>query len=150
MSSPSDTLRDLFHEEGLRLTPQRRLVLRVLQSSDRHLDAEALYARVRAEDPDISLATVYRTLRVLKEIGLVEEHSLGEGHSHYEAPRESPHYHFVCTRCGHVLEFDSPYVELATAELEERHGLRVESAHLRLSGLCRSCQASSRSLDPHA
>jgi Fe2+ or Zn2+ uptake regulation protein len=150
MSTEADTLRELFREEGRRLTPQRRLVLRTLEESDQHLDAEALHDRVKVHDPDISLATVYRSLRVLKEMGLVEEHSLGEGHSHYEAPRSGPHYHFVCLRCGDVIEFDTPLVEQAAADLMRSRGVRVSSAHLRLSGLCQSCQSRERNRHKHA
>jgi Fur family ferric uptake transcriptional regulator len=144
MSTEPDKLRDLFHEEGRRLTPQRRLVLLTLEASDQHLDAEALYDRVRLRDPDISLATVYRSLRVLREMGLVEEHSLGEGHSHYEAPRSSPHFHFICRRCGDVIEFDTPLVEQAAAELARQLGVRVTSAHLRLGGTCQPCRSQTR------
>jgi len=144
MSSEVETLRDLFHGEGRRLTPQRRLVLQVLESSDRHLDAEAIHDRARIHDPDISLATVYRSLHVLGELALVEEHSLGEDHSHYEAPRSSPHYHFVCLRCGEVIEFDTPLVERAAADLAKTHAVQVSSAHLRLSGLCGSCRSQPR------
>jgi Fur family ferric uptake transcriptional regulator len=135
-----DGLRDLFREEGRRLTQQRRLVLQELESSDTHLDAEALHDRVKVHDPDVSLATVYRTLHVLKQMGLVEEHSLGEGHSHYEASRSAPHYHFICLECGKVIEFDTPLVEEAATELAELHGVVVQDAHLRVSGLCQSCQ----------
>ena len=140
MSTEVDHLRDLFHGEGRRLTQQRRLVLEELAGSTQHLDVEALHDRVKARDPDISLATVYRTLNVLKEMGLVEERGLGEGHSHYEAARSNPHYHFVCVRCGEVIEFDTPFVRQAAAQLAERHGVLITDAHLRLSGYCRACR----------
>ena len=139
MSTEVDHLRDLFHGQGRRLTQQRRLVLEELEASTQHLDAEALHDRVKPRDPDVSLATVYRTLNVLKEMGLVEEHRLGEGHSHYEAARSNPHYHFVCVKCGDVTEFDTPFVRRAAAELAERDGVQITDAHLRLSGYCRAC-----------
>ena len=144
MDSEHEVLRDLLHGEGRRLTRQRGLVLQILESSDRHLDAEAIHDRVKLQDPDISLATVYRAVRVLRELGLIEEHSLGEDHSHYESPRNSPHYHFVCLRCGKVIEFDTPLVERAASDLTQSHGVQVKNAHLRLSGLCGSCQPQSR------
>ena len=80
MDESTDHLRDTFRATGRRLTSQRRLILGVLEESDVHLDAETLFVRAKTRDPDISLATVYRTLAVLKEMGLVEEHSLGEEH----------------------------------------------------------------------
>ena len=140
MSDQTDYLRDLLRAKGLRLTSQRRLILDVLEQSEIHLDAEAIHDRVKAQDPDVSLATVYRTLTVFKEMGLVEEHGLGEGHSHYEAARSGPHYHFVCLSCGRVIEFDSSHVSQAIRELTEQETVYVTGAHLRLSGYCSQCQ----------
>lgn len=144
MSELNDHLRGAFRAAGRRLTTQRRLILDVLRQSDEHLDAEALYDRARSYDPDISLATVYRTLAVLKEMGLVEEHRLGEEHGHYEAVRDEPHYHFTCLGCGKVIEFDTPLVAQAEQELSKREGVHVTSAHLHLSGHCAQCQNQSQ------
>lgn len=137
----ADKLQSLFHEGGRRLTSQRRLVLQVLEQSEGHLDAEAIHDRARQQDPTISLATVYRTLSILKEMGLVEEHSLGQEHGHYEAVQGGPHYHFVCLQCGDVLEFDSPRVAEAVAELSAREDILVTDVHLRLSGYCARCRS---------
>jgi Fe2+ or Zn2+ uptake regulation protein len=122
------------------LTRQRQLVLDVLTESDEHLDAEGVHDRAKTRDPNIGLATVYRTLALLKEIGLVEEHRLGEDHAHFEAVQDEPHYHFTCIRCGHVLEFDAPEVAQVVRELKEREGLEIDSVHLFLSGYCQACQ----------
>jgi Fe2+ or Zn2+ uptake regulation protein len=140
MSGPRDQLRDAFRATGRRLTAQRRLVLEVLEASDEHLDAEALYDRARMQGSNISLATVYRTLTVLREMGLVEEHRLGEEHGHYESVREGPHYHFTCLGCGRVIEFDTPLVGQIERELCCREEVRVTGAHLHLSGYCAQCQ----------
>jgi Fe2+ or Zn2+ uptake regulation protein len=140
MIEAKDRLRDIFRAAGLRLTPQRCLILEVLEQSDEHLDAETLHDRVKIRDATISLATVYRTLAVFKEIGLVEEHRLGEGHSHYESVRSDPHYHFTCLECGRVIEFDTPLVARIQQELSEREGVRVINAHVHLSGYCAQCQ----------
>ncbi|MBN1400812.1 MAG: transcriptional repressor, partial [Anaerolineae bacterium] len=125
---------------GRRLTAQRRLILRALEEGGGHVDADALYMRVKARDPDISLATVYRTLALLKELGLVEEHRLGEDHGHYETVRDEPHYHFTCLRCGQVIEFDAPLVAQIERELSAREGLRIVSTHLHISGTCARCR----------
>ena len=135
-----DELRDLFREAGRRLTSQRCLILDVLKESDEHLDAEAVHERARMRASGLSLATVYRTLTLLKEMGLVEEHHLGEGHSHYEAVQEGPHYHFTCRRCGKVIEFDTPLVAKIERELREREGVEIRSAHLHLTGYCEACR----------
>jgi Fe2+ or Zn2+ uptake regulation protein len=144
MSEPKDHLRDVFRAAGRRLTSQRRLVLDVLEASNEHLDAEALYDRARVYRPGISLATVYRTLAILKKLGLVEEHRLGEEHGHYEPVRGDPHYHFICLDCGKVIEFDTSLVTQVKQELSEREGVRVTSAHLYLSGHCAQCQNQSQ------
>ena len=140
MTALGERLQDALRSAGRRLTSQRRLILQVLEESDGHLDADALYDRVKARDPDVSLATVYRTLAVLREIGLVEEHRLGQDHGHYEAVRQEPHYHFTCLRCGEVIEFDTPLVAQVEQELYEREGVRATSTHLHVSGYCAQCR----------
>lgn len=140
MDRSNDQLRDMFRTAGRRLTPQRRLVLEVLEESDEHLDAEGLHDRAKTRAPNLSLATVYRTLTLLKEMGLVEEHQLGEEHSHYEAIGDEPHYHFTCQICGKVIEFDSPLVTRIKRELSEQEGVRVTDAHLHLIGYCAQCR----------
>ena len=131
---------EALRSSGYRLTRQRRLLLEVLEESQEHLDAESLHDRAKARDPNVSLATVYRTLGVLKEAGLVEEHRLGEEHAHFEAVQETPHYHFTCLRCGRVTEFDAPQVAHVVQELSGREGVHVAEVHLFLSGYCAECQ----------
>ena len=140
MSKSRTELREAFRESGRRLTSQRCLILDVLRESEDHLDAEAVHDEAKRSAPDISLATVYRTLTLLQELGLVEEHRLGEGHSHFEAVQDAPHYHFTCRRCGKVLEFDSPLVSRIVRKLAEREGVQVTKAHLHLTGYCERCQ----------
>jgi Fe2+ or Zn2+ uptake regulation protein len=140
MSDSSERLQDRLRAAGRRLTPQRRVILQVLQESSGHLDADALYERVKARDPDISLATVYRTVAVLRDIGLIEEHRLGEDRGHYETVHDEPHYHFSCLRCGKVIEFDAPSVAQIERELGEQHGVRIVDTHLHVSGYCAQCK----------
>jgi len=140
MNESNEHLRDVFRAAGLRLTSQRQLILEVLQGSGDHLDADTLYEQAKALASDISLATVYRTLAVLKELGLVEEHRLGEGHCHYEAVRADPHYHFTCRGCGKVIEFDTSLVAQIEQELSEREKVYVIDAHLHLTGYCAQCK----------
>ena len=140
MSDSGELLQDALRATGKRLTPQRRLILQVLEESNGHLDADALYERVKARDPNVSLATVYRTLAVLREIGLVEEHRLGQDHGHYEVVRQEPHYHFTCLRCGKVIEFDTSLVAQVEQELCEQQGVRITNTHLHVSGYCAQCK----------
>lgn len=125
---------------GHRLTRQRRVVLEVLEESREHLDAEALYERARQRAPRISLATVYRTVAVLKQMGLVAEHSFGEEHGHFETVTGVPHYHFTCLGCGAVVEFDAPQVEETLRDLAEREGLEVCGVQFSLVGYCARCR----------
>lgn len=131
---------DRIRSSGRRLTHQRRLVLEVLQDSEEHLDAEMIYDRARARDPSISLATVYRSLGLLKDMGLVQEHRLGENHGHFEITHSTPHHHFTCLTCGRVIEFEAPQVMEAVRKLCESEGLQVTEAHLLLSGYCTECR----------
>lgn len=140
MNEPNDGLREAFQEAGLRLTSQRRLILDVLKESDEHLEADALHDRAKERSPGLSLATVYRTLALLKQMGLIEEHRLGEGHSHYEAVREEPHYHFTCRRCGKVIEFDTSLVARVKRDLTKREGVEITNSHLHLIGYCQECK----------
>lgn len=140
-------LRETLHTSGRRLTRQRRLVLKVLEESREHLDAEELHERAKALDPNISLATVYRTLVVLKEMGLVEEHRLGEGHAHFETTPKTPHYHFTCSKCGCVIEFDAPQVAQAIRQLSRQKGLEVTGVHLLVTGKCAKCREEKPDLD---
>lgn len=140
MNRAGDGVREAFKDAGRRLTSQRRLILDVLRDCDEHLEADAVHDRARARAPDLSLATVYRTLALLKEMGLVEEHRLGEGHSHYEAVQEEPHYHFTCRRCGKVIEFDTSLVARVKQDLCKQEGLEITTSHLHFMGYCRECQ----------
>jgi Fe2+ or Zn2+ uptake regulation protein len=129
-----------IRSHGRRLTRQRRLVLEILAESREHLDAETLYERAKARDPDIGLATIYRSLALLKETGLVQEDQLGEDHGHFETTPSSPHHHFTCLKCGRVVEFESPQVMEVVRRLYESEGLQVTDIRLHLSGYCPQCR----------
>jgi Fe2+ or Zn2+ uptake regulation protein len=131
---------DLIRTGGHRLTRQRRLILEILEESQEHLDAETLYERARARDPQIGLATVYRSLALLKAMGLVEEHHLGEDHGHFETIQGKPHYHFTCLGCGLVVELEAPRVTEAARLLCAAEGLQVTDINLHLKGYCQQCR----------
>jgi Fur family ferric uptake transcriptional regulator len=134
--------RQALRAGGYRLTRQRQVILEVLEESDEHLDAGEVYERVRARDARIGMATVYRTLALLKSLGLVQEHRLGEEHSHFETAPEAQHYHFTCRNCGLVIEFEAPQVMEAVQALVDREGLGVDDVHLFVSGRCAACRES--------
>lgn len=128
-----------FHAHGHRLTHQRRLVLQVLAECSEHLDAETVFIKAKARDPKISLATVYRSLSILKELDLVREHPLGESHGHFEIVHHTPHYHFTCSSCSKVIEFDAPQVKEIANRLSSEHGLSIHEMHLYFNGTCADC-----------
>lgn len=134
-------LTNVIRGQGRRLTRQRQLVLEVLEESREHPDAETVYQRAKARNARIGLATVYRTLALLKEVGLVDEYRFGENHSHFEAVQsDRPHYHFTCIQCGRVIEFHSPQVMNMANQLCESEGLQVLEVHLLFSGYCAQCR----------
>ncbi len=130
----------LLRAEGKRMTPQRELLLRTLEEAGGHLDAEELFVLARERDPGLSLSTVYRTLNVLKEMGLVEELHLGEEHHHYEVAGLAEHYHLICTRCGQVIEFETELIERMKREVAEEHGFEISGMHVDLMGVCAACR----------
>lgn len=125
---------------GKRITPQRKLVLSILVGADGHLDAHDIYARGRRQDLDLSLSTVYRTLNVLKETGVVRELHLDDEHHHYELDERGGHSHLVCLDCGRVLEFDSSAFAEAAKVAGEVHNFEIASAHVELAGYCANCR----------
>jgi len=134
------SVKQVLREGQQRVTSQRVLLWDLLRQGKGHLDADELYRQARDRSPRISLSTVYRALRLFKELGMVEELHFDEGHHHYEgkAPRE--HYHLVCTSCGQVVEFTSPLVSRLKARVGQAQGFQVQVADIHLHGLCPSCQ----------
>jgi len=131
----------IFHATGRRLTVQRQLLLKVLASSPGHLDAEEVYALAKEHDPNISLATVYRTLSVFKELGIVQERMLDrEGQRRHYEMGDKAHYHFTCLNCGKVVEFESPLIEQACVELADQLNLDIVHTRVHLDGYCSDCQ----------
>jgi Fur family ferric uptake transcriptional regulator len=125
---------------GHRLTRQRMLVLEIVRESQEHLDADTIYQRAKARDPNIGIATIYRALARLKEAGLVQEQRLGENHGHFETTQSRPHYHFTCLKCGKIVEFESPQVMRAARQLCKNEGLQITQIQIHLSGYCSQCR----------
>ena len=139
--APLEGTPQTFQSTGRRLTARRRLLLKILSESRDHLDAEAIYALAKEKDPHISLATVYRTLNVFKEAGIVQERNLvRQGQRHHYEIAGKVHYHFTCLGCGQVIEFESPMIEQASAELAERLNLEIVHTRVHLDGYCPACQ----------
>jgi len=123
------------------MTAKRALVLDILEHSDAHLDAETIWHLARGRDQTLNLATVYRTLAVLKEMGLVEQRYFARAHKRemYETARKPEHYHFTCLGCGQVIEFETARISQARHELREERGLHLSQACVCFEGHCPAC-----------
>jgi Fur family ferric uptake transcriptional regulator len=126
---------------GERLTPQRLLIASILQERGGHLGADEIYDLARDRYPRLSLATVYRTLRWLKESGLVHELRLNGDRYRYEIKPHEPHQHMVCLNCGKVIEFTCDHCAEVHKDLADKHGFRITGARVKLLGYCVDCQA---------
>lgn len=129
-----------LHARGERLTPQRLLIIEVMQEGAGHQKAEAIHERVRARYPYVNLATVYRTLTWLKDLELISETDLGDGQMEYEFLAEQRHHHLVCLHCGRKQEFADELVRPLVATLRDRYGFSPRLDHLAIFGTCRDCQ----------
>lgn len=125
----------LCAEKGLRLTEQRRVIARVLTDSEDHPNVEQLHARASAVDPGISIATVYRTLRLFEEAGLLERHEFGDGRARYEPVAEDHHDHLIDVETGTVVEFADPEIEALQRRIAERLGFRLVDHRMELYGV---------------
>jgi Fur family peroxide stress response transcriptional regulator len=124
---------------GKALTPQRQAVLRVVAESGEHLTANEIFEAARRDLPSISFATVYNSLKYLKEAGMVREINFGKGSSRYD--RETArHDHAVCSRCGKLVDFDLKETPQLIRAAARRSRFKPESIHLTLVGLCPDCQ----------
>ena len=122
-------------EKGLRMTEQRRVIARVLSESHDHPDAEELHRRAAAIDNRISIATVYRTVRLFEEAGILERHDFRDGRSRYETVPDEHHDHLIDLKSGQVIEFHSPEIEALQERIAREHGFRLVDHRLELYGV---------------
>jgi len=128
-------------QKGLKTTRQRDLIAETFLAQDGHLNVEELLERVRALEPRVSAATVYRTIKLLAECGLASARRFDDGQTRYEATVGRHHHdHFICTRCGAILEFEDPAIEALQDQAARRHGFQITHHKLELYGVCATCQ----------
>ncbi len=137
------SLMDELHARGVRITSQRRLLVGIIQDSPKHLDAAALLKLARQRDPDVDRATVYRTIALLKDFGLIDEldlmHLEGEKH-YYEAKTNRDHCHMACFQCGAIMEYASSSFEKLKQDIARRSGFEIKVVRLEVGGLCERCR----------
>jgi Fe2+ or Zn2+ uptake regulation protein len=129
----------ILHASGRRVTPQRELVFNIIQESEGHPSADEIYLLARQERPRFSLSTVYRTLEVLREIGLISELHL-DGENRYEIRRDEEHQHMVCLGCGRVIEFKCAHCTRVHRDLAAQYGFKITGSRVELLGYCAECQ----------
>lgn len=136
-------IKDTLKQRGVRLTRQRRILLELIDKSGQHLDAERLYLLAKEKDPKLNRVTVYRTLKMLKEGGLVDEldlmHIGGDQHF-YETRMKQEHAHIICLRCGKVEEFFGEPLQKLRRQVESHFGFQIVLARTEVGGYCSHCQ----------
>jgi Fur family ferric uptake transcriptional regulator len=126
-------------ERGHRLTPQRQLILEAIESTSGHVSAESVHAKVAAQFPQVNISTVYRTLELLQNMGLVTHTHFDDGIALYHLAEDSHHQHMVCRRCGSEHEIDISELADLDRHLQERYGFQADLAHFAIVGTCRAC-----------
>jgi Fur family ferric uptake transcriptional regulator len=130
-----DRLEKLCAEKGMRMTDQRRVIARVLSVADDHPDVEEIHRRAVVIDPRISIATVYRTMRLFEESGVVERHDFQDGRSRYEEATDDHHDHLIDLKSGKVIEFVNTEIEALQRKIAEAHGYKLMAHRLELYGV---------------
>lgn len=131
----SDSILARCEAKGLRMTEQRRTIATVLEDSDDHPDVEELYARASALDPNISLATVYRTVKLFEEAGILDKLEFGDGRARYEDAEREHHDHLIDISSGEVIEFMDPEIEKLQEKIAAKLGYRLKGHKLELYGV---------------
>jgi len=130
----------VLKDKGCRLTPQRLAMLRILSKSAGHPSAEQIYEQIRADYPTTSLATIYKTLSLLKNMGEVFEVTFASMGSHYDGNKPYPHPHLICTKCGQILDLEFGPVAGISQEIARQTGYKITHQQLNFYGLCPQCQ----------
>jgi Fur family ferric uptake transcriptional regulator len=134
-------LESFMNKRGLRSTEQRRLIIDKLFDATEHITIDGLLNEVRSIDPKVGYATVYRTLKMLTESGVVQEHKFGDGHTRYELSDDEHHHdHLICLECGTITEFEEPAIEELQERIAARHGFQVQAHKHELYGRCADCR----------
>lgn len=143
-SAPSPTstaVREHLRRAGMRWTPQRRLILEVIEATDGHVTGSELVDRCRSLDPETTPSTVYRTLRVLEEIGVVQHAHGRDGREEFHIRPAESHGHLHCARCGSSWEISPADAAATVREFRDRLGFRIDLSHLSVGGVCAACSA---------
>jgi Fur family ferric uptake transcriptional regulator len=140
MACETETI-DLLRETGHKMTPQRMMVLTSLRHAPGHLSATAIYDSVKAAYPYVDISTIYRTLNVLKELGVVSETHMGGGDATFEWVGDERHHHLVCKKCNGVSPLNQDYMDRLGAQISQDFGFAADMDHFAIFGVCKGCGA---------
>ncbi len=132
---PDNNIEHLCVEKGMKMTEQRRVIARVLSSADDHPDVEEVHRRAHELDSRISIATVYRTVRLFEEANILERHDFGDGRARYEEVSEEHHDHLIDIQSGKIIEFQNQEIEVLQEKIAEKHGMKLVGHRLELYGV---------------
>lgn len=141
MGSQLEKLTDKLSSNNYKLTSQRKDILKVLlKNSNRHLSAEELYVEVKKINPDVGLATIYRSLEIFSEIGIVHQLDFDKNFKRYELNLEGKHHHhLICNKCGKIIEFNDEVLEKFEKNLEKDYNFRIYDHRIKFFGVCEEC-----------
>lgn len=135
----NSSLLSRLSEAGYRMTPQRAMIISAIENSSNHISAEEIYASVVAKYPHVNISTVYRTLELLKQMGLVTETDLGNGRVSYHPTGKGQHHHLVCRDCGAITDLDEAALSDVKEMLRKKYGFLADLKHLAIFGRCIKC-----------
>lgn len=139
-----DVLKEELKKKGYKLTPQRRAIVdTIVDSEGKHLTAEEIYDEVKKNCPEIGLATVYRTILLLEEIGIVSRLHLNDGCSRYElvhSDERHRHHHLICNECNSVIEVEDDLLDELEESIEKNYGFKIVDHSVKFYGICSECQ----------
>ncbi len=142
-SEEINKLKEDLKEKGYKLTPQRRAIVDTIISNEgSHLTVEEIYDQVKKDCPEIGLATVYRTIVLLEELGIICKLDLNDGCSRYELVHEDEthrHHHLICTKCGKVIEVEGDLLESLESDIENKYKFKIEDHSVKFFGICEEC-----------
>jgi len=133
-------MREKLRKLGYRMTPQRAVVLSAIENSDDHVTAEEIYAQVAGKCPRLNISTVYRTLELLKKVGLLYEINLGEGRVGCHPEDKGHHHHLICRKCGAIIDVSESVMFPIEAILLQAFNFKADLKHMAIFGLCENCQ----------
>jgi Fur family ferric uptake transcriptional regulator len=131
---------DVLKKQGYRLTPQRLMVVSAIENSEDHISADEVYSQVVARYPNVNISTVYRTLELLKRLGLVTETDLGGGRVRYHPANKGHHHHLICQECGAMIDLDESLLKPLEEALLLEHNFIADLRHLAIHGRCVKCR----------